>query len=374
NNFSSKDVNAYAYRSAIPNAACHGNGILSVMLGLLARLDTEDQVAFVICHELAHHIAKDNLRDIESAVELLNDKDTKKSIRQAQRSTYYSYSRTSKILDQLDFTFVSHGRAHEFSADSAGLLLYLKAGYDPASALRLLELLGKADEDLYGPLDLEKFLVSNGIKPDPRWPRYTSITRGHADQKRPDSLRTHPATTERIIAASKILEKLGYTYESLYAPKELHSNPYKIRAQYETVEGEFYFRNYSDALYNSIQLSMLYPNDPWLKAMTGRCLYQIYTRQKNHTLRTSVDLPDPLYSEGYNRLLTFIHGLRLAELESITYQYMTSQPEAVYTNEDFIYSLWLVSSFKISQMDPDKVRDDYSSLFPNGTYLRLMKK
>ena len=373
NNLSPKDVNIYAFRTEVPNAVCYGNGVLSVMLGLLARLDTDDQVAYVVCHELGHHLAKDNLRGIENTIAMINDKDTRKNLNKARRSSYYSYSRTRDILDQLDFDFTRHSRAHEYSADSAGLILYLKAGYDPDSALKLLQILGKADEDHYAPLDLEKFLTAQGIKPEPSWLQYANENKWHKDRKRPDSLRTHPNTTERTIAVSRLLSNMGYTYEGLNAPKELRGNVYKTRAQFEMVEAEFHFKHYSRALYNSIQLSLMYPDDPWLKAMTGRCLYEIYTRQKNHTLGKSLDLPDALYSESYNKLLTFLHKLRLVEIELITYQYMTGQPESAYKNEHFIYSLWLASNLGVSKLDPEKVREDYMSLFPNGTYARLMK-
>lgn len=373
NGFSAKDVNVYAFRTEVPNATCYGNGVLSVTLGLLARLDTEDQVAYVICHELGHHLAKDNLRGIENAIALINDKNTKKSIKQANRSTYYSYSRTQDLLDQLDFNFIRHSRIHEYGADSAGLLLYLKAGYDAGAALKLLEVLGKADDDIYPALNLENFLVTQGIKPEPSWLQYANDKRWRKDQKRPDSLRTHPNITERTIAVSRLLSNLGYTFEGLNAPQQLKPNLYKTRSQLEMVEAEFHFKHYSRALYNSIQLSLIYPNEPWLRAMTGRCLYEIYTRQKNHTLGKSVDLPDWTYSESYNRLLTFLHKLRLVEMEYVAYQYMTNQPETDYTNEHFIYSLWLVSNLGISKLNPDKVRDDYTSLFPNGKYARLMK-
>jgi len=209
-----------------------------------------------------------------------------------------------------------------------------------------------------------KILMLSSISNENKW---------HKDRKRPDSLRTHPNTTERTIAVSRLLSNMGYTYEGLNAPKELRGNVYKTRAQFEMVEAEFHFKHYSRALYNSIQLSLMYPDDPWLKAMTGRCLYEIYTRQKNHTLGKSLDLPDALYSESYNKLLTFLHKLRLIEIELITYQYMTGQPESAYKNEHFIYSLWLASNLGVSKLDPEKVREDYMSLFPNGTYARLMK-
>lgn len=374
NGFPATDVNIYAFRSEVPNAMCYGNGVLAVMLGLLARLDTEDQVAYIICHELGHHLAKDNLRGIETTITMINDKDTRKNLNKARRSEYNTYSKMRGVLDQLDVDFTRHSREHESAADSMGLVLYLKAGYDPGSTLKALEILGKADEDLYPNLDLEKYLKAQGIQPETSWLQFSMPNRWHKDHKRPDSLRTHPMITDRTIAVARWLSNMGYDYSELNEVKDLRRNIYKTHAQLEMVEAEFHFRHYGKALYNAIQLSMIYKDNAWLRSMTGKCLYEIYVRQRSHTLGKGVDLPDPSYSESYNRLLTFLHKLRLVELEYVTYQYMVSQPEQFYTNEHFVYTLWLVSGLSVSKMDPQKVRDDYMDLFPAGRYAQFMKK
>lgn len=374
NGLSPKDINIFAYRSETPNAACYGNGVLAMMIGLLARLETEDQVAMIVCHELAHLVSKDNLRGIQNDVALMNDKNTRRSLGAAQKSEYNRYTKTASILDQLDMGFRRHSRQHESAADSLGLVMYLKAGYDPGSVLKAFEILRQADQDPYETLDFPKFLSDNGINAEPAWLEYTNADRWHKDRRIPDSLSTHPDITERTIGLSRHLEKLGYTTETLNESKELNNNVYRTRAQFEIVDAEFHFKAYGRALYHSIQLSKRYPKNAWLSAMTGRCLYEIYTRQKNHTLGKSLDQPYATYSDSYNKLLTFLHKLRLSEMENVTYSYMVSQPEPFYANEHFIYSLWLVSSFKVSKLDPDKLRDDYNGLFPNGNYSRMMKK
>src|SRR5262245_45295522 len=101
NGLSSKDISIFAYRSEVPNEACYGNGGLAVTIGLLARLETEDQVAMIVCHELAHLVSKDNLRGIENDVALMNDRTTKRNLARAQNSTYNRYTKTAGILDQL---------------------------------------------------------------------------------------------------------------------------------------------------------------------------------------------------------------------------------------------------------------------------------
>lgn len=373
NGFSAEEINIYGFRSDVPNAACYGNGILSVMVGLLARLETEDEVAWIVSHELAHHLAKDNLRGTEKAIDILHDKQARRDLSNTRWSEYNRYTKTKDILGRLDARYLQHSRVHEEAADSAGLVMFLKTGYDAGFALKALEVLRQAENDPYDSLDLKAFLTDNGIKFEPSWLQYSGH-RWHKDRAKPDSLLTHPNITQRTIGVARLLHDLGYSYDSLNAPRNVRKNIYKYRAELEMVEGEFHFKEYSRALYHSIQLSKVYPDNAWLRAMIGRCFYEIYTRQKNHTLGTSVDMPHPGYADSYNRLITFVHKLRLTEMEYVAYRYMTSQPEEFYTNEDFIYSLWLTSSLKISQLDPDKVRADYDALYPNGEYKWLMRK
>jgi beta-barrel assembly-enhancing protease len=47
-------IRVYAVRSAIVNSFTTDNGIILVNLGLIAQLENESQLAFILCHELAH--------------------------------------------------------------------------------------------------------------------------------------------------------------------------------------------------------------------------------------------------------------------------------------------------------------------------------
>src|SRR5690349_1211345 len=53
-----REASVYAFRNASPNALSFGDGTIGFTLGLLARMENEAEIAFVICHELAHYHAK----------------------------------------------------------------------------------------------------------------------------------------------------------------------------------------------------------------------------------------------------------------------------------------------------------------------------
>ncbi|TNF30737.1 MAG: hypothetical protein EP314_01350 [Bacteroidetes bacterium] len=53
-----KQIRVYAVRSSVVNSFTTDDGIILVNLGLLAQLETEAQLAFILCHEVVHYTNK----------------------------------------------------------------------------------------------------------------------------------------------------------------------------------------------------------------------------------------------------------------------------------------------------------------------------
>jgi hypothetical protein len=104
-----RETKVYPYRSEVPNAASFGKGTLCIMLGLLSRLESEDQIAFVLCHELAHHHTNHSLRRMQQLAQL-NDKDLKKKIdaiaasRTPRSAASFLYGRAVSLHKLLELT------------------------------------------------------------------------------------------------------------------------------------------------------------------------------------------------------------------------------------------------------------------------------
>ena len=98
------ETTIYPIRSATPNALSMGNGTLYIMLGLLSRLETEDQVAFVLCHELAHHHRKHTEIKMTELANANYDKDLKKKIDAIMATPYNQYSKLRSLFSSLFVT------------------------------------------------------------------------------------------------------------------------------------------------------------------------------------------------------------------------------------------------------------------------------
>lgn len=121
-------------RSDTLNAATDGKNLL-ITDGLLNKLKTNDERAFVISHELAHillsHIGKTQIR--RTGLSLL---DHFFSRRVGENSLLAMASRMGINLVDL-----KSSRGYEYQADDLGVQLMVKAGYDPQAAIRVFDVL-----------------------------------------------------------------------------------------------------------------------------------------------------------------------------------------------------------------------------------------
>lgn len=96
-----RETQVYVYRSAVPNAISFGDGTLGFTLGLLARMESDDEVAFVLCHELAHHHQQHATRQMQELTRLEFDKALEAKVKTIRSSGYGTYSQLKELYKQL---------------------------------------------------------------------------------------------------------------------------------------------------------------------------------------------------------------------------------------------------------------------------------
>jgi hypothetical protein len=331
----------------------------------------------VLCHELAHYHYKHSQQSIQQLAELNYDKGLKKKLDEINRSEFGRYTRIKQLFEGLDLSFNKHSRNHEFEADSLGLQLYLKAGYDQNAPLRVIQILEGADQEFHSaPLVFNKIFDFKGFPFKESWIQYEKSDVWHAPKKYADSdtAQTHPNCERRMQALIRQMQRMGRAGIELPTVNKNQIEHITVLASLEIVESEYHFKKYGKAIYKALVLLNKYPDSAYLHAMVARCLYQIHQSQVRHEFGKTVELPDPRFSENYDRLLTFIHKLRLSEMANLAYYYSISQKEEYFSDEEYLYSLWLCSSLEVSKIDSDKVRDDYVEKFPSGRYKTIMAK
>ena len=127
--------NPYFQGFALPDC------VICLHTGLLARLENEAQLAFLLAHEMTHCTHSHALRALRHIdPEVVANRDTNASSLDKRILTLFgttgSLDRTRRYTQEL-----------ETEADLVGLRLIMKAGYDPNQALGLLEFAGTELDD-----------------------------------------------------------------------------------------------------------------------------------------------------------------------------------------------------------------------------------
>lgn len=359
------------YRSDEPNATSYGNGIIGLNLGLLVRTESDDQLAFIISHELAHVYFRHSQQQILKIASLNFDKEIRKKFQLAKSSQYNSYSKLKELMNSVELDLNRHSQQDELEADSVALIFMTRAGYNPIGSLRCMELLDSAEHAAdRSIIELDKHFSSYSYPIKESWIKYSKSDTWHKSYERPDSAKTHPNCKLRRTIMRDMIYLAGIDTSKQLTQKNFI---WKEFSWFELANSHFHMKEYGKSLYTSLLLLNKQPNNPFLQGMVAKSLFQIYVSQKKHELGKVVELPDSRYSENYDRILTFIHNLRLNEVGAIAYHYITSRPIQNLSNEHVLYALWLISFLDISALNPDSIKNDYLTKYPNGWYQDAMK-
>jgi predicted Zn-dependent protease len=118
------DIRVYALRTPFFNASMAPNGMMQVWSGLLLRVENEAQLAAVIGHEIGHYLQRHSVERLRDA---------------KARSAFGAFMAVFGVIGLVaqmaslagGFAF---SREHEREADSIGMALMRRAGYDPREA------------------------------------------------------------------------------------------------------------------------------------------------------------------------------------------------------------------------------------------------
>ena len=142
------------------NAICTPDGTVVISTGLLEEIQSEDELAFVLGHEISHAIYRHHGSDwftrsqyyaLRSAA-MLDEIGTKlKSTAAAQKVDMRSFERQIAIAQRVytlseDVLAPQFQQGQEDQADALGLDLMIRAGYNPEAAQTFLEHLAASEE------------------------------------------------------------------------------------------------------------------------------------------------------------------------------------------------------------------------------------
>ncbi|MBT3278262.1 MAG: M48 family metalloprotease [Phycisphaerales bacterium] len=142
------------------NAFAMAGGQIFVYKGLLATVESEEQLAMILAHEVAHVSCLHCVGLIE--------KQNTDALVFAVLDSVSEEPLSENVLVQLLKVSVDaqYSQAHEHEADKYGTLFLARAGYDPAASIRTFELMNKLTGDQESSTTLTYLFGSHPPTPD----------------------------------------------------------------------------------------------------------------------------------------------------------------------------------------------------------------
>lgn len=366
-------IRVYITRLIEPNAFNTGDGNIYFNLGLLRHLETDDQIAFVIAHEVAHQHFKHNLNKIILSVNTINTDEVQKKIKQASNQRYGSKEALKEIQNSLVFDVKKHGRNKESEADSFAVELLKKSRYNIYGAISTLKILEDIDEK---ELKLSHITYTDYFKEIPivtrkEWNMYNVDSSYIAIREKKtviaDSLRTHPDCKVRVAALKSRFESEFKTNNKI---QTIYTN--KNNALIEYLQSCILLNNIGFGIHENIRLLENHNDNIDLNLMLSKNFGILNYNQRNRTLGYVLDVPSDIYPVEYNYTLSFLNSLKLIESGAISYYALLKLPVNT-ENEEYLYStiLSLFAYRKFEEMEKNIYL--YKLKFNSGKYLQAIK-
>lgn len=306
----------YAVRSPAVNAFASGNGIILVNVGLIAQLDNEAQLAFILSHEIAHYVK-------QHALEIFLQ--TRKGV---------SDLRNLEQAEQVEALLLRqnlYSREAEMEADHWGTRLYLSSGYDLDAIEGAFAVLRDADRPLATELSTVPELLPNGIHLQAGW-LVPPPEPGYGWQPGPASLgTTHPAPAARLAAVRRMIEGLPTGGRPVFFLGEARFRYIRDRCRFATCRLYLAQRRYEYALLGLRDLLQRHPQHIDLHHLVA---YAWYGLARHANVGRFFDVHQPYFNlRGGARHLTWLtEQLSPAELTVMAllaaWQAHQQQPEA----------------------------------------------
>ena len=305
----------------MPNAFCLQDGTFIVNMGLFNWMENKDQIAGVLCHEIAHDVLEHSLKML---VAQINEDTSDKSTLESLKAISINKSKTAfDIFKNRVYKKGVERRHHEIQADSLGFALFKNSSFKKIEYINALSNLKEFDSISPRELKIETYKSIYDLPNHPfkeKWMKSEDFSLYnydfYKDKLDKDSLATHPEMTQRIEMLQKNFEELRKPEEAL-KPDKAFENLQKI-AKMEILPNLFHSEDYGVGIYFAMQFLQDKEDEEYNKKWLGKLFDKIYEARKNYNLNRYLDRVDPKnQSKSYQQFLNFMWNLNMEDIKNI---------------------------------------------------------
>ena len=254
-----KKLRFYVLKNTDLNAYSTQRGIIFVSVGLLAQIESEAQLAFILCHEIIHYKNNHNLETYKHNQDL---------------------TKNAAVVNRLG-NMMNYSKENELEADKEGLKLFLTTPYGTKEINDLFDVL------LYSYLPFDEISFDSTYfnsmpaytMPGKYFLKTTSDITAEEDVN--DSLSTHPNIKKRRLGIQTLLETKNHPDgASFILSKETFANVQRM-ARCELAIIHLEEAETEDAFYAAYLLEKIYGKTLFGDKIMSGALYTM-SKQKNH--------------------------------------------------------------------------------------------
>lgn len=251
-----KEIKIFALKSSVVNAHSYDKGFIFVNVGLIAQLESEAQLAYVLCHEITHYTKRHQINGYVEfeKIDRMNESGSNNEERYVEKCQY--------------------SKEQESEADLEGFRLFERSPYNLKQAEKVFDVLQYA----HLPFELVEFKKSFLETPGFSIPNYyflKEVSPIKDNSNEDDTKMTHPNTKKRKQAISEIAASRDNTGRVKAVVSQERFEYVRDLARMELCRLYLKDRDYPNALYAAYILHEKYPNNEYLAEVISKCLYSI---------------------------------------------------------------------------------------------------
>lgn len=249
-----KELRFYTVKSSSVNAFATGQGMIFVNLGLVAAAKSEDQLAFVISHEIIHYLRNHN-------TEMLLRKKPNKDNLEVQLNDFLKY----------------HNRSHqmELEADSLGLVMfYQRSPYRIEAVAEVYDMLSRSSQP-WGSYAFDTTFFNT-----PYYQLSTSYFLKQVAEFVPndttdDSHSSHPNISKRRQAAATIMQGRSWGSSAFVTTSSDQFDYIRQLARLECIRQELIYADFVQAFYDSYAFLKEHPDNVFCQESMAHAIYAL---------------------------------------------------------------------------------------------------
>lgn len=360
-----KQLKIYAVKSSSVNAITYPNGYIFVNTGLLAAIESEDELAFILAHEVIHY-SKEHAKQI-----FLKDI----AIDNAKEGTLNSY------IDDA-YRNLKYSRENEQDADASAIQLIINSKYNANKAISALEKLNVEEDTLNGYTpDIETVFNNKIFTVDTAHLTKEALKewKDKIDKANDgdnnifvedDTYSTHPDIDKRVLALKEILVASEYDKNKTFATNSEGFNKIKATAVYENIYGLYKSNHYSQSLFYALRELEHSPSDPFLNLYAIKSLYMLAYLRSVNSLEDNF-ISNTNGNKGLTVLHAFLVKLNASEMKKLAFGYMKNQEDIMDNYEEFVIYKALLTDIYLGKEAAAAYYKNYIKKYPNGSYIKI---